>query len=484
MTGIRKIFLLSILIYTIAGFFSVGHYHADEHFQILEYAGTKLGLTDGSTLSWEYQLQIRSALQPGIAYVSSLFLNTLGISSPFSLATFLRLLSAAISLFSIHLFLRAFINKVDAKWKTGFVLCSLLLWFSVFINVRFSSESWAGTFFLMGISLLQLRLGAGALRWLSVGMIFGAAFLFRNQVGLMVFGLMLWMFFIQKDKIKHMVALTFGILLTIGIGAVIDRWFYGNWSFPMYGYFMHQVVLGRAATFGAEPWWFYFSNGFIQMIPPFSLLFLGAIGLVFIFKPKSILSWTALPFILAHLLMSHKDIRFMFPLIPLFPWFIFEAAELVNNRWGKSLLIQSKAIPIILAIFWVVNFAALAVVSLKPANNAISLFETLYFEYTEPITLYATETNPYMEENEVTFYKRKTLRLKKLESFDDVIANPDVVKLYITKNPEEEEILNENHRLVYSGLPDWVKHFNINNWVERTRFWKVYEIRSTPKVEK
>jgi len=62
--------------------------------------------------------------------------------------------------------------------------------------------------------------------------------------------------------------------------------------------------------------------------------------------------------------------------------------------------------------------------------------------------------------------------------------NPDEVKLYITKNKEEEEILNKSHRLVYRGLPDWVVHFNINNWVARTRFWKVYEIRSAPNAEK
>jgi hypothetical protein len=147
-------------------------------------------------------------------------------------------------------------------------------------------------------------------------------------------------------------------------------------------------------------------------------------------------------------------------------------------------MIQSKPIAITLMLFWVINFAALAVVSLKPANNAISLFETVYAKYTEPITLYATETNPYMEEYEPTFYKRKTLSLQKLESFDDVMNNPDEVKLYITKNKEEEEILNKSHRLVYRGLPDWVVHFNINNWVARTRFWKVYEIRSAPNAEK
>ncbi|HHZ64062.1 MAG TPA: hypothetical protein EYN38_03250 [Flavobacteriales bacterium] len=484
MKGIRKIFLLSILVYIIAGVFSVGNYHADEHYQILEYAGTKLGLTDGSTLSWEYQLQIRSALQPGIAYISTIFLNSLGISSPFSAATFLRLLSAALSLLSIHLFLKAFIDKVNPKWKSGFAMCALLLWFTVFVNVRFSSENWAGTCFLIGISLLQLPFGKGSLRWLCIGMIFGAAFLFRNQVGLMIFGLMLWMLFIQKDKFRHLATMCVGILLTIGIGAVIDRWFYGSWSIPLYGYFLYQVVLGRAATFGAEPWWFYFSNGFIQMIPPVSLLFLGAIGLVFISKPKSVLTWVAVPFIVAHLFMTHKDIRFMFPLIPLFPWFIYQAAEIMNERWGNTLMIQSKPIAITLMLFWVINFAALAVVSLKPANNAISLFETVYAAYTEPITLYATETNPYMEEYEPTFYKRKTLSLQKLESFDDVMNNPDEVKLYITKNKEEEEILNKSHRLVYRGLPDWVVHFNINNWVARTRFWKVYEIRSAPNAEK
>ncbi|PCH95702.1 MAG: hypothetical protein COB85_04315, partial [Bacteroidetes bacterium] len=304
MTGIKKIYLLSIVIYIVAAVFSVGHYHADEHFQILEFAGSKLGLNESSSLSWEYQLQIRSALQPGIAYISTIFLNAIGISSPFNVATFLRLLSAALSLFSIHLFLKAFVHKVDSKWKNGFVLCSLLIWFSVFINVRFSSENWAGTSFLIGASLIQLQFGKGTMKWLLIGLVLGAAFLFRNQVGLMIFGLMSWMLFINKNKISHLITITLGILLMIGIGSVIDRWLYGSWSIPMYGYFVHQVILGRAATFGAEPWWFYFTNGFIQMIPPLSLLFLTAFGLVFVSKPKSVLTWIAVPFIVAHLFMS------------------------------------------------------------------------------------------------------------------------------------------------------------------------------------
>ena len=59
----KNIFILSLFVYLITAFFSVGYYHPDEHFQLLELCNYKLGNSPASDLAWEFNERIR----PGIA---------------------------------------------------------------------------------------------------------------------------------------------------------------------------------------------------------------------------------------------------------------------------------------------------------------------------------------------------------------------------------------------------------------------------------
>jgi len=63
------IFLSSVIIYSITAYFSVGYYYFDEHYQILEFANIKLGLTETESLPWEYAAKIRPSIQP-LIYVA------------------------------------------------------------------------------------------------------------------------------------------------------------------------------------------------------------------------------------------------------------------------------------------------------------------------------------------------------------------------------------------------------------------------------
>ena len=56
--------VVAVLLFLTAAFFSYGYHHFDEHFQILEFAGLKLGLTSPEVLPWEYQRQMRPTLHP------------------------------------------------------------------------------------------------------------------------------------------------------------------------------------------------------------------------------------------------------------------------------------------------------------------------------------------------------------------------------------------------------------------------------------
>ena len=93
-----------VLLHVLAVWASVGHYHDDEYFQILDFAALKLGFVMQDTVMWEYQAGIRSGFQPFIAYTIVKMLSFFNITSPFVWSFYLRLLTATLSLFSVIMF--------------------------------------------------------------------------------------------------------------------------------------------------------------------------------------------------------------------------------------------------------------------------------------------------------------------------------------------------------------------------------------------
>jgi phosphatidylinositol glycan class B len=86
----RKLIIVGIVIHIITAVFSVGYYHVDEHFQILEFTSMKLGLAEENSLPWEYQAHLRPALQPAIAFMTIKAISFIGLDNPFFHATLLR----------------------------------------------------------------------------------------------------------------------------------------------------------------------------------------------------------------------------------------------------------------------------------------------------------------------------------------------------------------------------------------------------------
>ncbi|MBU6376319.1 MAG: hypothetical protein KGQ59_10015, partial [Bdellovibrionales bacterium] len=77
-----------LAIHLLAAWFSVGHHHPDEHFQILELAWYRSGLAHSSeAVAWEFSSQIRSGLAPWIA---SRVMLALPAADPETIARILR----------------------------------------------------------------------------------------------------------------------------------------------------------------------------------------------------------------------------------------------------------------------------------------------------------------------------------------------------------------------------------------------------------
>ena len=348
-------------------------------------------------------------------------------------------------------------------------------------GVRFASETVAGRVFLIGLAWFFLRKKLKAVDYLITGIVLGISFITRYQVAFMVLGFAAWLAVIRKAGFRNLLMFSTGIILATSLGALIDRWYYGEWVLTSWNYFLQNILLGKASGFGISPWWYYLEQTFMNAIPPLSLVYILAVFLYFIYFPKDILTWTIVPFLAIHFLIPHKEIRFLFPVIGFLPVMIIRIADIFLKKKGYEIL-EHRAMKISVKLFWYLNMLMVIVLTFRPADDQISLYKKLWDNYTTPAKLYFTGFNPYYRAKaDICFYKRKTLTFQQADSFQMVIPSPDTITLILSNKPDL--LVNEQFKpvLIYSSFPRWISHFDINHWMERTYFWYIYELKIKPK---
>ena len=480
--AVNRIYIIGALVFILTAWFSVGYNQFDEHFQILEFAGLKLGLAEKANLPWEYKCMMRPALQPLIVYSVYKTISSVGVTNPFVIAFFVRLLSAILTYVSIHMIIRSYAPGItNRKLLYAFLLLSFFLWFVPYNGVRFASETVAGRVFLIGLAWFFLRKKLKAVDYLITGIVLGISFITRYQVAFMVLGFAAWLAVIRKAGFRNLLMFSTGIILATALGALIDRWYYGEWVLTSWNYFLQNILLGKASGFGISPWWYYIEQTFMNAIPPLSLVYILAVFLYFVYYPKDIITWTIIPFLAVHFLIPHKEIRFLFPIIGFLPIMIIRIADILLKKQGYEML-EHRVMRISVKLFWYLNMLMVIILTFRPADAQISLFQTLWNDYTTPAKLYFTEDNPYHRADvDICFYKRKSLTLQHVDSFQMVIPSPDTITLILSNKPDLQ--INEQFDpvLIYSSFPEWVSHFDINHWMERTYLWYIYELKTKPK---
>jgi phosphatidylinositol glycan class B len=466
------------MVFIITAWFSVGYNQFDEHFQILEFAGLKLGITEKANLPWEYQCMMRPALQPLVVYCIYKAIAVTGVTSPFIMAFFIRLFSAILTLVSIHLVIRLYAPGIsNRKLLYAFLILSFFLWFVPYNSVRFASETVAGRVFLIGLAWFFLRKKLNGFDYLITGLLLGVSFITRYQVAFMILGFAAWLAFIQKAGFRNLLLFTTGIILATALGVLIDRWYYGAWVITSWNYFLQNILLGKASGFGISPWWFYVEQTFMNAIPPLSLVYILAVFLYFIYFPKDILTWTMVPFLAMHFLIPHKELRFIYPIIGFLPVMLIRVAGVILQKKGFEVM-GHRITKIAVMLFWGVNFLMVVILAFRPADVQIALFQKLWNDYPMPARLYFTGDNPYYRANaDICFYKRKTLTFQHVDSLGMVIPPPDTICLILSDKPGLQAASQFRPVLIFSTLPPWVRHFNVNHWIERTSFWYIYELR-------
>ncbi|MES2703335.1 MAG: hypothetical protein V4649_11885 [Bacteroidota bacterium] len=485
----KKVIIIGLAIQVIAAWFCTGYHYPDEQFQVYEFANYKLGKSPFSDLAWEYKAQIRSGIQPFIAY--GLCKATLAIHAfnPFAITFIMRLLMGIFTWWvTVRLLQQLLPEFITERGKKLFVLSAMLLWFIPYIGVRFSAENFAGLLFLLSISLIvdaqKLVISKRVALHAIAGFLFGIALYVRLQMGFAFIGLGIWLLFLDKTKWFDYGGLIIAGIAAIGVSIAIDRWFYGIWVFTPYNYFYTQIVQNIAAKWGVEPWWYYFILVFNSAAPPISI----ALIVLFFFglrhKTLHVLTLCCITFLVGHFIIGHKELRFLFPMTLPFIFLACIGADRLMHRYPNPRLY--KVTFIILAV---INCALLTFRSLTPAQEVVQYFKYVYNHADQPTTVVGLGRSPYDLDGLTShFFRPPGLHIaviQNIQAFDSVARSEPGRQIFFIDQYTQNSKSIPGYQLepVYSIFPDFVLHNNFNNWQERSRIWAIYRVSPTTAMQ-
>jgi len=471
---------------------SDGFYHPDEHYQLLEYANFKSGLTLKEGLAWEFHDQIRPGLQPFIAYAVMSGLRTLGLTNPFHLAFMLRLFSALLSLILILQTAR-YIQTQHASRKAsqGFLVLSFFLWLAPFLHVRFSSENWSALSFFSGILFVLNSTGDSVkkkiFKLLLGGLLVSLAFQLRYQMAFAILSFLAWLLVFRKLNLQQWFYFIAGTLFGLVIGFAVDYWLYHSWQFTPYIYFHSNITHGMASTFGTAPWWYYFTELFKTLGPGLNFLLLGLFLIGLWRSRRHPFTWMLIPFIIGHVLVGHKELRFMFPMLIPFLYFVSTGWPGIPDRIRQHILIKPIAV-----VLMGINILLLIYRLKEPAEKLMPYYRYLYDRappsgnailvfYYEPNSTVFTNSIYGPGNLRLTFYRPPKLKQipirnpSEMDQFDISKTQNFVINVYPTLPPSRTK--NQGLAFKYSAwLFSDLRKFQF--FKKTTLPWKIFYLQN------
>ena len=317
----------------------------------------------------------------------------------------------------------------------------------------------AGAFLVLGFSfyLNSLEVNKKGALWSSFfsGIFLGASYLSKYQLAICVMFLWFWSLAFKKNEKTKIFLCAFGIALMILLGPVIDLWGYKEWTFAPWNYFDINILQGKANDYGVDPWWYYFNKILLKGIPPLSLYIFLSLGIFAFKKYKHPITWVMIPFFLTHLLISHKELRFLFPLIPFVPLIIFFTYKNYPSFFPQKLV----------SFCLVLNSILLLIILFRPAHSALNLYRKVYQHGVRK--LYYKDVNPYQMTNlQVYFYRPEGLEL---------IQRSETHTGYVFRSnfQDYQRVKEKGCEIFFLNYPSWLIKRNDFDWASRSRIWSL-----------
>ena len=382
---------LGLLLILVAAIRSEGFFAADEHFQVLEFAGAKLGRTPWSALPWEYQYRMRPWLQPALYTLGARGLAALGVEDPFAWALAFRLVSgltAWLGLVGLALCCgRWFAAAAERRLA---IRALVLTYFVPFLSVRTSAESSSTSCIVLALCLIVLRgNAAGPGVDLLAGALLGLACGLRYPAAVVVASILAWMTSFGRAPARRLGWVLLGIVSVLALAVAVDRWGYGQWTLAVWNYARRNFGEDRAALeFGALPWYGYLFVLSRGPFGPLNLLLAGVCVVAWVRHPRHLLTWTTAPLALVQCAIAHKEVRFLFPIAMLSPLLLVLACgATLRRRWMRVLAGAGLAYDLV----------ALAALCLLPAASQVSFLRFASHRFPDGLEAFdATSRSPWV----------------------------------------------------------------------------------------
>ncbi|UEG48538.1 hypothetical protein LK994_07800 [Ferruginibacter lapsinanis] len=468
----QLIIAIALLVYCITAYNSHGYLQEDEHYQIIEFAQLKSGANIPQDMPWEYHAAMRSAAQPFVAYCLFRSCSWVNITDPYTLAFLLRLMSALLAIFIINKFVKATIQRINEKYQQLYIFCSYLLWFLPFLNVRFSSETWSGLFFLWATAIVVKNKNENFL----IGVLLGISFLCRFQTAILTVSLLSWLLLIKKENRANILKICAGGIIIVLAGIILDHWLYGKVTFTAWNYFYNTLLSDKVIQFGNSPWYAYVKP---LIVKPFLLLgtaIVASVTTLILKDRKNIFLWIALPFLVIHSIIPHKEFRFLFPLMNFIPVIILIAWQTIEPKLSGINQILSRTFfsNIIVIILFLINAVALVAVMSRAADGRVAISRYLHNTYPlQPKKIVYSRWCDYVTpELPATFYTDKNTALVQLDALSLFnISFIDTTKLNFfvlrrgidqAQNDAKGNLLETlGYKKVKQSLPQWIANIGI-----------------------
>ncbi len=361
---------IQVFFILLACFFSQGHFHFDEHFQILEFLNFKLGHISSSELPWEFSAQVRPWAQVFIYFVISKFLSFFGMIDPFTLPIFFRFITAILAITALFLTVTIVQRNANARDTKGLLFASVLtLWFWPFLSARISAECFNGLLFYNGVLLFLLKKNSSWFVRFLIFFVMLSATWGRVQLAPALLGFCLWSHLIDRSLQRNFLVgfAAFAIAILVNLG--VDFWGYDCLTLTPWNYFSQNLLSHRASSFGVSPWYSYFFWMISKSGNPIGgLCVLIAMFFLWVKRPTSVLTWITVPFMVLHLFIGHKELRFLFPMVFFVPLILVEFF---------APFLERKYVRLFIHIFIFLNVSIGLFMALRPANALIPIYKTM-----------------------------------------------------------------------------------------------------------
>jgi 4-amino-4-deoxy-L-arabinose transferase-like glycosyltransferase len=346
------ILIVAAALRLVATFFSTGYLMHDDHFLVLEAAGS---WRDGEDYNLWFPWNQEAAGVPigphpanfayvGTQYLFLLALDAAGITDPADLAFIIRLLHGLYSLLIPWLGWKM-ARQMGGESAASIVGWSLaaLAWMPLLSVHQLVEMVCIPPMMFAFWTLLKVPRQEWAIRHLLLaGAWLGLATGLRYQLGILAVGWGVALLWDESGKrnvryFQELIPLALGAIVIFSLTQIADLWVWGEPFVQLRAYFGYNTT--HATAYPQGPWYQYFLTLAGLLIPPVSLAWMYGTG-----KSTRKWLWVALPilfFFAFHSIYSNKQERFILPIVPMIillgtlGWQEFISQKSPDSAWWK-----------------------------------------------------------------------------------------------------------------------------------------------------